>query len=433
LPGPYAVEELSIHVSAFLNNTAPMNIYRGAGRPEAALLMERLMDRAAIVCGLDPVEIRRRNLVPPGAMPHRTATGESLDSGNYPALLAKACGQAGYHELRLRQRRMRKKGRVFGVGVALYIEPCGQGWESASIGLSPEGGIVACTGATAQGQGRETAFAQIVADTLGIHVDDVTVRHGDTDATPPGIGALASRSTAIGGSALLKAAKAFHVEARRAAAQWLGCEIEMTLPVSGGFFGVICGRTVSWKALAASSSISERGLKLTQTVVLHAESEAWSSGCCVASVSIDPDTGRLNIETLTWVDDAGRIINPMLVEGQLLGGLAQGLGEALMEQLVYDENGQLVTGSFMDYAMPRASDIPAVQLGKMETPTKANPLGAKGVGEAGCIGVPACLMNAVLDALSPFGVQEIDMPMTSHKIWQALNKARPHQDGVCKP
>jgi carbon-monoxide dehydrogenase large subunit len=433
LPGPYAVRDTSVGVSAHMTSTAAMNIYRGAGRPEAAMLMERLMERAAKACGLDPVEVRRRNLVQAHSMPYRTAAGEVLDSGDYPALLAEACKRADYYGLRRRQAALREEGVLFGVGVALYIEPCGQGWESAKIGLSSQGTLVVSTGSTAQGQGRETAFAQIAADALGVAFDAVAIRHGDTGTTPRGIGALASRSTAIGGSALLQAAEAFRRKAHQIAVGLLGCPETVVVPVAEGFVSLRTGRSVDWRSLAASQPPDAAGLSLTETTVFHAEGETWSAGCCIASVTIDADTGETRVESLTWVDDAGRIINPVLAKGQLIGGLAQGFGEAFLERIVYDDEGQLITGSFMDYAIPRADDVPAVRLGKLETAATANPLGAKGIGEAGCIGVPACLVNAVLDALSPLGIDDIELPMTSQAIWRALQMTKSSKDGALAP
>ncbi|HWK43985.1 MAG TPA: xanthine dehydrogenase family protein molybdopterin-binding subunit [Stellaceae bacterium] len=425
LPGPYRVDHLDITLSARLSNTAPMGIYRGAGRPEAAMLMDRLIDKAARVLDLDPVEFRRRNLIEAAALPYRTPTGETLDSGNYPALLEAACQRADYPGLRQRQALRRRKGEIQGIGVSLYIEPCGTGWESATVGLARDGKIVAATGSTAQGQGRETAFAQIAADVLGIPMEKIRLKHGDTKETPNGIGALASRSTAIGGSALMRAAQAFHDAARQAAADMLGLPAQRLIATQDGFVAPHdSGRMATWQALAHRHGDAARdGEALVSSVVFHADGEAWSCGCCIAVVSVDPETGVPTIEQVTWVDDIGVVVNPMLVHGQMMGGMAQGIGEALLESIVYDADGQLLTGSLMDYAMPRASDMPPVNIGRMESPSPVNALGAKGVGEAGCIGVPAAIVNAVVDALSPFGVTHIDMPMTSEKIWKAMQAA----------
>jgi carbon-monoxide dehydrogenase large subunit len=383
LPGPYRTEALDVAVRGVVTNTAAVGIYRGAGRPEAAMLMERLMDEAARQLGIDPVDIRRRNLIPSGSFPYRTPTGQELDSGAYRALLDRVCDAAGYARLRAGQVERRARGEHVGIGIAVYVEPCGQGWESARARCLPDGRIEIATGSSAQGQGRETAYAQIAADALGVPFDAVVVRHGDTGATPAGIGALASRSTAIGGSAVLEAARA------------LRAKVQAGAP-SG---------------------------ELEASVVFTAPGEAWSFGCGLAMVAIDGETGVLRVERLVWGDDAGIIVNPLLAEGQLVGGMAQGLGQALMERIVYDDTGQLVTGSLMDYAVPRAVDMPDVEFLESVTPTRANPLGAKGVGEAGCIGIPAALVNAAVDALAPLGVRHLDMPLTSDKLWRVLDGA----------
>lgn len=422
LPGPYRVEAVAIRSEGWATATAPLNIYRGAGRPEAALLMERLADEAAHAVGLDPIEIRRRNIVGSQLFPYRTATGEVLDSGDYEALIDKASQLAAYRDLLQQRDRRREAGEIVGIGTALYVEPCGQGWESARIGLAPDGGIVAATGSTAQGQGRLTASAQIVADVLAVPLADVLVTCGDTASSPEGIGALASRSTPIGGSSLLKAAHAFREAAIARAAERLGRRPEDLETHGSGVRSRSGDDEIGWVTLAALPDPPAASL------AFHAAGEAWSSGCCIAAVAIDRETGTPAVESLIWVDDAGTVVNPMLVEGQLRGGLAQGLGEALMERVVYDPEGQLVTGSFMDYAMPRADDIPSVLLDSLETPSPMNPLGAKGVGEAGCIGIPAALVAAVTDALRPHGAAPLDMPLTAEKIWHALRDARRGRD-----
>jgi len=425
VPGPYRVPATDVALQATQANTAAVNIYRGAGRPEAAMLMERLVDEAARILSVDPLEIRRRNLLAPDVFPFRAPSGAVLDSGDYPALLQSACARSDYPALRRQHRERRVRGEIVGLGLALYVEPCGEGWESAMVSLADDGRIIAATGSSAQGQGRETAYAQIVADALGIAFDRIVVKAGDTGVTPPGIGALASRSTAIGGSAMLRAAQAFAASARKTAAELVQCPEHGVIAVADGFVALQGdGQRITWQAIAGSV-VEEGHGGLSESVVFHADGEAWSSGCCVAAVRIDRDTGTPTVERLTWVDDAGIVINPMLVDGQLVGGMAQGIGEAFLERLVYDGDGQLLTGSLMDYAIPRAVDIPAVDIHKMVTPSPANALGAKGVGEAGCIGVPAAIVNAVVDALSPFGVTHMDMPLTSQKIWQALQANSP--------
>jgi aerobic carbon-monoxide dehydrogenase large subunit len=382
LPGPYKVASLGIQSLGYVTNAAPMNIYRGAGRPEAALLMERLVDKAAATISIDPVELRRKNLIATTEMPFKTPTGELLDSGNYLAALDLACEKFGYAERRRLQTERRKNGELVGVGVALYIEPCGQGWESARVTLNADGTVLVASGSVAQGQGHETTFATIAAEALSCEPSLVSVVHGDTALCPDGIGSLASRSIAIGGSAIVEA-----------------CKLAMTKKSAG------------------------EALPITAEVRYMAGGETWSYGCVMSQVCVDADTGKLSIEKMLWVDDAGRIISPIQAHGQLIGGAAQGIGQALMEQLFYDEQGQLTTGSLMDYAVPRASDMPAIELHSLETLSPSNTLGAKGVGEAGCIGVPASLLNAASDALKNFpNANNLNFPLTSENLWQAMSK-----------
>lgn len=385
LPGPYKIDNVEISTRAVMTNTAPVGIYRGAGRPEAAALMERLVDKAARATGLDPAEIRTRNLLPPDAMPHEGATGIVLDSGDYRLALEKLCAFADYASLKREKQQRLDAGETVGLGFCIYVEPCGQGWESARVDLRADGSIVAATGSSTQGHGRETAYAQILADVFGVDPGEVTVMSGDTGTCPDGIGAVASRSTAIGGSALLKAAR-------------------------------------DVKEQAAADGPTPEGL--SATAVYEAEGEAWGYGCYLAMVSIDKETGAVTAEKMYCLDDPGMIVNPMLVKGQIVGGIAQGLGEALLERIVYDEDAQLVTGSLTDYALPRADDMPEISITTMSTPSPFNLLGAKGVGEAGAIGAPAAILNAVHDALAPLGVGDIAMPLTSERVWRAINAAR---------
>ena len=421
LPGPYVCPNVDIALEGRPQNTAAVGIYRGAGRPEAAMLMGRLADEAARLAGIDPADIRRRNLVASDAFPWRTPTGERLDSGDYVRLLGEASERAGY-DLQVPH----KDARLTGTGIAVYTEPCGHGWESAEVYILRDGRIRAATGSSAQGQGRVTSYRQIVADVLRQKPHTILIDHGDTATCPPGIGALASRSTAIGGSALYQAAEQFREKARQCAARLLQAAPDHVDLTEDGFeIRHPVRRGLAWHQLARiahadSEIVGEFGEGLRTRVVYEAEGEAWASGCCIADVSIDRDTGELSVERIVWVDDAGTIINPTLVEGQMIGGLMQGLGEATLERIVYDEDGQLVTASFMDYAMPRAVHLPELQLGKIETPSPFNHLGAKGVGEAGCVGVPAAIVNAAVNALKGFGVTHLDMPLTSEKIWKAM-------------
>jgi aerobic carbon-monoxide dehydrogenase large subunit len=400
LPGPYAIPH-HVAATATLTEGAAVNIYRGAGRPEAAMLMERLMDRAAQHLGMDPLDLRRRNIAKDSS-----PTQDRPCSGDFNRLLDRLSAETGYDNLRRLQMERRASGQVCGLGLALYVEPCGQGWETAHLTLQGDGSFLAATGSSAQGQGRETAMAQIVAQALGVHPQRVRVTQGDTNAVPNAIGALASRSTAIGGTAMWKAAGDLLALAVERAAATLGCGADQITATDAGLTAQ--GHTVAWAALTP-----------LQVETRHtAEAEAWASGAILAEVAIDADTGALVIEKITWVDDAGVVINPLLVQGQLIGGAAQGIGAAVMERMVYSD-GQLQTGSLMDYALPRASDMPPIRLISQPTPSPANPLGVKGVGEAGCIGIPAAILNAVMDALPP-DTPDLSLPLTPEKLWRAM-------------
>ena len=432
LPGAYVVPTCDITVSGAVTTTAPVAAYRGAGRPEACFYIERLMDSAARALGLDPAELRRRNLIPPERFPFRTVTGQSYDSGDYPQALDRALAAADYAGLRRRQAERRVRGEIVGVGVVSYVEPCALGWESGSIRVERSGKVTAITGSSAHGQGHETTFAQVVADHLGVTPDEVTVLHGDTRSGPEGFGTFGSRSVALGGGALVRGSVEVRDKGRRIAARLLEAAAADVVGVPGGFqvTGVPAKR-VTWKEVATAAYAGGQALPpgdtpgLEATTYFQAEAEVWSYGAVVCAISIARDTGVLSIEKLVWVDDAGTIINPLLAEGQLLGSLAQGLGQALLEAIVYDGDGQLLTSTLMDYAIPRAEDIPALTIEKMHTASPRNPLGAKGLGEAGCIAIPPALVNAAVDALAPFGITHVDMPLGAERLWAAINKKGP--------
>ena len=300
--------------------------------------------------------------------------------------MQKLVDEIDYEAIKADRERRRAQGELVGLGVAFYIEPCGTGWESARVTLNPDGSVLAASGGSSQGHGRETAIAQIVSDRLEIPIHKIDVLHGDTATCPEGIGALASRSTAIGGSAIR-----------------LACD----------------------RILDRLEKEGATGDAVVEEVVYETDGEAWGYGCYIVTVAIDADTGVLTIESATCVDDVGTIINPLLVKGQIMGGYAQGIGEATLEELKYDDDGQLLTGSFTDYAMPRADDVPPLSIHTLATPSPNNILGAKGVGEAGTIGAPAAILNAAMDALRPLGIRDIQMPLTSEKIWRAINAAAP--------
>ena len=430
LPGCYVVPACDISVTGALTTTTPVAAYRGAGRPEASFFIERLLDAAARALALDPAEIRRRNFIPADAFPFRTITGQVYDSGDYDLALHRALEAADYSRLRREQGERRARGEIVGIGLSSYVEPCALGWESGSLKVERSGRVTAITGSSAHGQGHETTFAQIVADHLGVTPDDVVVVHGDTRAGPEGFGTFGSRSVALGGSALARVAVEVREKGRRIAAELLEAAAADVVGVPGGFH--VAGlpeRRVTWREVAAAAYGGGRGLPAGEMPGLEAthsfqpEAEVWTFGAIVCAVRIEAETGRVVIERLAWVDDAGTVINPLLAEGQLHGSLAQGLGQALLEAIVYDDDGQLVTGTLMDYAIPRADEVPPVIIEKTCTPSPRNPLGAKGVGEAGCIGIPPAVVNAVVDALTPFGITHLDMPLTPARLWSALRSA----------
>ncbi len=389
LPGPYRVTNYDLRSRAYETHTAPFGIYRGAGRPEAAMLMERLVEEASRKTGIESNELRRKNLLAPDELDQRRSTDVRLDSGNYTELLDRLMNSDHYKEALETRSKLRNAGRLAGIGTGFFVEPSGQGWESATIRCHPDGKIEVLSGGSTQGHGRETAYAQIAADELDVDPDNITVRCGDTQDCPNGIGALASRSTGIGGSAV------------RAAAQELRAKLD--------------NHTNPKETVEAC-------------VKYHADGEAWGYGCYLAEVEIDPDTGKLTVHHMHCLDDAGKIINPKMVSGQIIGGVAQGLGEALMESVSYDDSGQLQTGSLMDYALPRASDMPAITLDHTETPSPRNLLGAKGVGEAGTIGAPIAIFNATADALAELGNANLSMPLTSNKIWNEIERLQQEQE-----
>jgi carbon-monoxide dehydrogenase large subunit len=429
LPGAYTIPACDIEVSGVFTTTAPTGAYRGAGRPEATFLIERLVDEAARALGMDPVDLRRKNLIPPDRFPYKTVTGQTYDSGDYARALDKALAIADYPRLREEQAAARKRGEIVGIGIATYVEPCGSGWESGSVRVERTGAVTAVTGSSATGQGHETTFAQVVADFLGVEPGQVVVKHGDTQGVPQGVGTMGSRSVALGGGALAKAAVEVREKGRRIAANLLEAAVEDVVPVPGGFEVVgVPTRRSRWKQVADAAykgqSLAPGDTPgLDATVFFQADGEMWSFGAVVAMVEIERETGQVSVEKLVWVDDAGTIINPLLTEGQLHGAFAQGYGQVFLEQIVYDADGQLLTGTLMDYAVARAADMPLPILDKTVTPSPRNPLGAKGVGEGGCIAVPPAIVNAVMDALAPFGVTTLDMPVTPEKVRRALANA----------
>lgn len=425
--GAYRITNLRTDVYGVMTNTTPTSAYRGAGRPEAAYMLERLIDRIAAQLGLDPVDVRRRNFVPPDVFPYRSATGALYDSGNYPAALDKALDLLDWPAARAEQERLRAEGRVVGSGIGAYCEFAGPGWDSAEVRVTPTGRVTVMTGISPHGQGNETSLAQIVADTLAVPFDWITVKASDTAVVPQGVGTFGSRGTAIGGGATLLAARKVADKAKLFAAAMLEVSSD-DVELTDGLARVIGApdRSVSFQRVA-SAAHSMAGTPgriepgLDAQAFFQPEGRQFPFGVHIASVELDRSTGEIAVTRYVAVDDCGTIINPLLVEGQVHGGLAQGFGQALWEAMVYDEQGQPISASLMDYAAPRATQLPWFELASTVTPSPFTPHGAKGVGEAGTTGAPPALVNAVLDALHPFGVTAIDMPMTTEKIWRALN------------
>jgi carbon-monoxide dehydrogenase large subunit len=426
LPGAYTVRDIDIQVTGAFTTTPPVGAYRGAGRPEAAFLIERLMDEAARVLDLDPADIRRRNAIPATAFPYTTATGQVYDSGDYRAVLERALQAADYDGLRRSVADRRRRGELVGVGLSLYVEPAALGWESGVVRVERTGAVTAITGSSPHGQGHETTFAQVVAEHLGVEPDVVTVRHGDTAGAPHGSGTAGSRSTALGGGALVLAARDVRDKGRRIAAAMLEAASDDIVGVPGGFHVVGApDRKVAWRAVAdvayrmgALPAGMEPGLEATR--FFEAPGEVWSSGAFVVAVRVERETGVIVPERIVWVDDAGTIVNPLLADGQLEGSLAQAWGQIVMEAIQFDRDGHLLTGTLMDYAIPRADDVPVAEILHHDTPSPFNPLGAKGLGEAGTIGLPPAVVNAVVDALAPLGITHVDMPLTPARIWARI-------------
>jgi aerobic carbon-monoxide dehydrogenase large subunit len=427
--GPYRIQHAELLSIGVYTNTAPTGPYRGSGRPVGVYLIERLMDEAARATRLDPVEIRRRNFIPAEAFPHRTPFGVAYDSGNYSRALDRVVELADYRGLRRAQTEARTRGEIMGIGVAAYVESTNVlGWESGVVRVERSGKVTAVTGSSPHGQGHETTFAQIVADHLGVAYDDVVVRHGDTLGAPQAIGTFGSRSAGLGGNALAQAAVEIREKGRRLAARLLEASPEDLQLARGGFqVKGVPEKIVGWDRVG---EFAHRGMGLPPqetpgleaTVFFRQDQPSWSFGAGLAVVRVDRDTGQVRLERFVAVDDCGNAINPLLIDGQIVGGFAQGLGQALLERIAYGENGQLLTGTFMDYAIPRADDMPELVVDRTVTPSPLNPLGVKGVGEGSACVAPPAIVNAVVDALTPFSVRHVDMPLTAEKIWRAIQR-----------
>lgn len=444
LAGTYTTPVIYCEVKAVFTNTVPVDAYRGAGRPEATFLLERLMDVAAKETGLDRVEIRRRNLIAPDQFPYQTPVALQYDSGNYQATLDQALKAADWAGFETRRADSAKGGKLRGIGVSTYLEACGIApsavvgslgaraglYEVGTIRVHPTGSVTVLTGAHSHGQGHETTFAQLVAEKLGVPVAQVDVVHGDTAKVPFGMGTYGSRSLAVGGSAMEKAMDKIIAKGKRIAAHLMEASVD-DIEFERGEFRV--AGTDRKKALVEISvaayvphnyPIEELEPGLEETAFYDPKNFTYPGGCHIAEVEIDPETGQVTLVNFTAVDDVGRVINPMIVEGQVQGGVAQGVGQALLESCVYDAEGQLLSGSMMDYTMPRADDLPPVGVATHTTLCTHNPLGVKGCGEVGAIGSPPAVINAVVDALRDYGVTHVDMPATPARIWTIINSGR---------
>ena len=444
LAGQYSTPAIYSGVKAVFTNTVPVDAYRGAGRPEATYLLERIVQVAADELGIDAAEIRRRNFIQPDEFPYQTPVALVYDTGNYEASMGKALAASDYDGFARRKEASRRAGKLRGIGIASYIEACGIApsniagalgaraglYEAATIRVNPTGSVSVLTGSHSHGQGHETTFAQVVSDKLGIDFDSVDVVHGDTDKIPFGMGTYGSRSIAVGGAAIVKAIDKIVAKGKKIAAHLLETS-ESDIEFENGQFvvpGTDKAKAFGEIALAAyvphNYPLEELEPGLEETAFYDPKNFTFPAGTYVCEVEVDQDTGTVDIASFHATDDFGTVINPMIVEGQVHGGLVQGIGQAILEGCSYDENGQLLSGSYMDYTMPRATDVPSFTVDTTVTECTHNPLGVKGCGEAGAIGSPPAVMNAILNALSEVGVTNLDMPATPHRVWQAIRDAQ---------
>jgi len=451
LAGGYCTAAIFVEVIGVFTHTTPTDAFRGAGRPEACYVLERLADRAAEELGIDRPEIRRRNLIPPTAMPYKTPIGPTYDCGDFPKIFARVLALADYERFEKRRVDAERRGRLRGIGMACYVESSGVApsrfagalgarvgfYEAASIRVEPDGAVRAMLGTHNHGQGHATTFAQILSSRLGVPIEKIEIIEGDTDAVPHGTGTFGSRSIAVGGCALDRAADKIIAKGKLIAAHLLeaaAADIDFS---DGAFLVTGTDRRVSFAAVAQAAYVPhnfpletlEPGLQ--ETGVYDPPSFAFSNGAHVCELEIDAETGRIEVVGFWAVDDIGTVINPMIVEAQIHGGLAQGLGQALLERCVYDGGGQPVCGSFMDYALARADDLPPFVTECDESqPCTHNPLGAKGCGESGAIGAPAAVISAALDALAPLGITDLDMPLTPEQVWRRIRQAQQKSQGT---
>ncbi len=444
LSGVYKIPNVSCEVTGVFTNTTPVDAYRGAGRPEAAYVVERLVDMFANEIDMDPVEVRRKNFIPPFNEPITTSTGVSYDSGNYVGALDKALEVFDYQGFREEQKRTREKGKFLGVGFSTYVEICGMApsavaaslgagaglWESSTVRVHPSGAVTVFTGTSPHGQGHETTFAQITSSKLGIPMENIDIVHGDTDRQQFGTGTFGSRSLAVGGQAILLSLNKIIDKASQIAAHQLGVEPKAVVFENGKFYIEDSKeQTLSWQevvgAAYAAKNIPE-GMEpgLEAVSFFDPKNFTWPFGTHIAVVEIDPEVGLMKVLRYIAVDDIGNVINPMIVDGMVHGGVAQGIGQALLEGAVYNEYGDLLTGSMLDYAIPTAEDLPLFETYRTVTPSPVNDLGVKGAGEAGTIAASPAIVNAAVDALKHLGIRHIDMPLSSERLWSAIKDAK---------
>jgi carbon-monoxide dehydrogenase large subunit len=430
LPGVYDVKCLSYGVKAVFTNTVPVDAYRGAGRPESIYCIERLMDLAAAELGVDRLELRRKNFIRPEQMPFKTAAGEVYDSGDFERVMTAAVARADWQGFPARRAEAARRGKLRGIGLCYYIESTmGNPVEHATVRFAADGAVEVLVGTQSNGQGHETAYAQVLVDRLGVPFEKVRIVQGDTDAIADGGGTGGSRSLTAEGVAILEASDRVIEKGKIAAAHVFEAAVA-DIAFEGGTFRVagtdraigIMELAERVRVMASKPAGLEEGLDASASIEL----DAWTfpNGCHVAEVEVDPETGVTRIVRYTVVDDFGVVVNPLLVEGQVHGGVVQGIGQALLEHTVYDRSGQLLTGSFMDYCMPRADDLPSFDFSTVEVRCRNNPLGVKGCGEAGSVGSCAAVINALVDALSPLGIRHVDMPALPEKVWRLAQGAR---------
>ncbi|MDA8309908.1 MAG: xanthine dehydrogenase family protein molybdopterin-binding subunit [Actinomycetota bacterium] len=419
--GAYRIPRLALASLGVVTNTTPVGPYRGAGRPEATAMLERAMDMLSAELGMDPAEVRRRNLLAPGDFPYRTPTGAVYDSGDYGRALDEALELAGYGALRAEQAERRRRGDpvALGVGLSTFVEISGSGGEFGAVTVEGDGTVVVTTGASPHGQGLATVLTQLAGSVLG--VDQVKIVHSDTDLVPTGVGTFGSRSGQLAGNAVVGAAQEVLDQAREVASGLLEVSPADVVVVDGGLAVVgVPQSALSWAQVAAAAPGGR----------LHAEGEftqeegTYPFGAHVGVVEVDTETGRVSLRRFVAVDDCGTVVNPTIVEGQVHGGLAQGIAQALFEEVRYDEWGNPLTATLADYAVPSAAELPSFELGETETPSPQNPLGMKGVGESGTVGATVAVQNALVDALSPLGVRHVDMPLTPERVWRAIGSPR---------